>query len=234
MQTISCKDYRQLSQKAAELVKKQIEGNPETVLGLPTGSTPLGMYEQLAQSGLDFSRVTTFNLDEYVGLDKENPQSYYYYMNTNLYSKVNLKPENCNIPNGSGSDLEKSAERYDEKIKACGGIDLMVLGIGNNGHIGFNEPDDDLETGTHIVTLTEETRQANSRFFSSMDEVPKQAVTMGVGSIMKAKRILMLASGEDKKNVVSQLMEGKVTTENPATLLLLHPRVTVLCDWEEV
>lgn len=230
MRVIKCKDYEEFSKKAADLVAAQIRMKPNAVIGLPTGSTGIGMYDNLAHMDLDFSEVTTFNLDEYLGLDPSNDQSYYYFMNKNLYSRVNLKPENTNIPKGIGDDIEGMAHAYDEKIAAMGGIDTMVLGIGNNGHIGFNEPNAKLDARTHIVDLTPETIQANSRFFASAADVPTQAVTMGMGSILKAKHILMLASGKNKEKAVRELLGNDVMTTNPSTLLLIHPNVTVLID----
>ena len=230
MRTIVCDTYEEATAEAAKIVASQITLKPGCVLGFPTGSTPVGMYDALSKMDLDFSGVTTFNLDEYYRLPRDNDQSYWYFMNKNLYSRVNLKPENTNVPNGMAEDIEAECAAYDAKIEAAGGLDLMVLGIGPNGHIGFNEPDSSLEAGTHVVTLTDETIEANSRFFATRDDVPKKAVTMGVGSIMKAKRILMLITGENKKKVAKALLESSVTTENPATLLLLHPDVTVVFD----
>lgn len=230
MRRIICDTYEELSKMAAMIVSSQVMLKPNCVLGFPTGSTPVGMYHELSSMNLDFGEVTTFNLDEYLGLPKDNDQSYWYFMNKNLYSKVNLKPENINIPNGMAEDIEKEAQGYDERIKDMGGIDLMVLGIGPNGHIGFNEPDSSLEANTHVVDLTPETIQANARFFETSDEVPKKAITMGVGSIMKAKKILMIITGESKKEVAKALFDNEVTPQNPATLLLLHPDVTVVMD----
>lgn len=234
MKVITCKNYEEFSKKAAEIIAAQIREKPDTILGLPTGSTGIGMYDNLAAMNLDFSQVTTFNLDEYVGLEPTDDQSYYYFMNKNLYSRVNLKPENTNIPKGMGDNLEEMAEAYDAKIEGMGGIDIMVLGIGNNGHIGFNEPAEKLSAKTHMVSLTPETIQANARFFESIDDVPIKAVTMGMGSILKAKHILMLASGKNKEKVVKELLGSDITTQNPATLLLTHPNVTVLIDGETI
>ena len=232
MRKIICDTYEEASLAAAKIVASQITLKPESVLGFPTGSTPVGMYDNLSKMDLDFSKVTTFNLDEYLGLPKENDQSYWYFMNKNLYSRVNLKPENTNIPDGMADDIEKMCAAYDEKIASLGGLDLMVLGIGPNGHIGFNEPDSYLEAPTHVVTLTKETIDANSRFFENREDVPKKAVTMGVGSIMKAKKILIIITGAAKKEVAKGLLDGKVTTENPATMLHMHPDVTVVFDKE--
>lgn len=234
MRVIKCKDYAEFSRKAAEIVAAQIRLKHNAVIGLPTGSTGIGMYDNLAAMDLDFSEVTTFNLDEYLGLDPANDQSYYYFMNKNLYSRVNLKPENTNIPKGIGDDVPGMALAYDAKIASMGGIDTMVLGIGNNGHIGFNEPNEKLDSRTHIVDLTPETIQANSRFFASAADVPTQAVTMGMGSILKAKHILMLASGKNKEKAVREMLGNDVMTSNPSTLLQTHPNVTVLIDCESV
>lgn len=230
MRTIICDTYEAASKEAAKIVASQITLKPASVLGFPTGSTPIGMYDALSKMELDFSKVTTFNLDEYYNLAKDNDQSYWYFMNKNLYSRVNLKPENTNIPDGMASDVEVMCNAYDAKIEAMGGLDLMVLGIGPNGHIGFNEPDSFLEAKTHVVTLTKETIDANSRFFANREDVPKKAVTMGVGNIMKAKRLLMIVTGAAKKEVAKALLDTKVTTSNPATLLHLHPDVTVVFD----
>ncbi|MFA7636883.1 MAG: glucosamine-6-phosphate deaminase [Monoglobales bacterium] len=234
MKKIVFDNYTQLSHAAAEFVAAEINSKPKFVLGLPTGETPVGMYKNLSEmykeGKVDFANVTTFNLDEYLGLKRSHNQSYWYFMNKNLYSNVNLKEENINIPNGTAPDMDLETKSYDKKIEDMGGLDLMVLGIGPNGHIGFNEPGNYLIAPTHIVKLTEATIDANARFFTSRDEVPKKAVTMGVGNIMKAKKILMLISGENKRAVAKALNNGIVTPENPATMLLMHPDVTVLID----
>lgn len=234
MNVIKCKDYEEFSKKAADILAELITRKPGCVLGLPTGSTGVGMYASLAQRNLDFSSVTTFNLDEYYGLEKTHEQSYWYFMNKNLYSKVNLKPENTNIPSGVGENIEDAAHAYDEKIAEKGGIDIMVLGIGNNGHIGFNEPSEAMDARTHVVTLTDKTIEANSRFFERKEDVPTKAVTMGLGSIMKAKQILMLISGKNKEQVTQELLDNFITTKNPSTMLLMHPNVTVLIDESSV
>ena len=234
MKKVVFDNYEQLSVAAAEFVAAEINKKPKFNLGLPTGGTPVGMYKNLSEMNkagkVDFADVTTFNLDEYLGLERSHDQSYWYFMNKNLYSNVNLKPENINIPNGTADDMDAETKAYDKKIEDMGGLDLMVLGIGPNGHIGFNEPDSYLIAPTHTVTLTQSTIDANARFFDSADDVPKMAVTMGVGNIMKAKKILMLISGANKKAVAKALNEGIVTPENPATMLLMHPDVTVLID----
>lgn len=192
------------------------------------------MYEELVKKKLDFSHITTFNLDEYYGLEKTHEQSYWYFMNKNLYSKVNLKPENTNIPSGIAENIDDIAHAYDEKIDENGGIDIMVLGIGNNGHIGFNEPGEVLDARTHVVTLTDATIDANARFFDKREDVPTKAVTMGLGSIMKAKKILMLISGNNKENVTREFLGNLITTKNPSTMLSMHSDVTVLINEEAV
>ncbi len=230
------KDYQELSLRAAGIVASQVILKEDAVLGLATGSTPEGMYRELAQLNregkVDFSRVTTFNLDEYWGLAPGHPQSYHYYMHQHFFDHVNLAPENIHIPPGDGVDVSNLCREYEQKIAAADGIDLQVLGIGVNGHIGFNEPDRRLEARTHLVDLTAETIAANSRFFSTPGEVPRQAITMGMGSIMQARRILLLASGENKAAAIRDTLGGRVTTAVPASFLQLHRRVIVLLDRE--
>lgn len=230
MRIIKCNNYEELSQKAADFVAAQIILKPNCVLGLPTGSTPIGMYERLTSMGLDFSEVTTFNLDEYYPIPRTNEQSYYYFMNKHLYSKVNLCQDNIFIPNGSAENAEQECLNYEKAIKEHGGLDMQVLGIGQNGHIGFNEPGEMLNSYTHITKLTQNTIEANARFFENMDEVPKQALTMGVATIMRAKRILLLASGKEKARVVKALSGSVIDPEIPATILAAHNDVTVIAD----
>jgi len=230
MRIIICENYEEMSEKAAEFVKSQIMLKPASVIGLPTGSTPIGMYDKLSDLDIDFSEVTTFNLDEYYPIKKDNNQSYYYFMNKNLYSRVNLKKENVFIPSGEADDAQKECENYEKLIKERGGLDLQVLGIGQNGHIGFNEPSDSLDAFTHITSLTENTIDANSRFFEKREDVPTKALTMGIATIMKAKKILLLASGNEKKAIVSALLKNKIDTEIPATVLSMHSDVTLICD----
>ena len=236
MKIVIAADYRELSQMAAEIVAEQVRTNKNSVLGLATGSTPEGMYAILSQmhrqDNLDFSGVITFNLDEYVGLAPDHPQSYHYYMKNHFFNQVNVKSCNINIPCAEKNNPEKVCLEYDQNINNSGGIDLQVLGIGTNGHIGFNEPDRFLSVDTHIVDLTEETIEANCRFFESKNEVPRRAVTMGVGSIMKAKKIMLLASGFHKAKAVKEMLSGKVTTELPASLLQLHHDPLVILDHE--
>ena len=233
MKLIICNNYEELSQKAAEIVSRQIKDKPDTVLGLATGSSPIGLYHNLAEMNLDFSQVKTYNLDEYYPISRDHNQSYYYFMNQHLYSKVNLKPENIHIPNGSAPDPHAECQEYDNSILAAGGIDLQVLGIGQNGHIGFNEPADHLIAATHLTDLTQNTLEANSRFFDRIEDVPTQALTMGMGTILRAKKIVMVVNGANKHKVLAELLEGDdMTTNNPATLLKMHPDVTIICDKE--
>ena len=231
------KDYSAMSKLAANMVKDAIEENPNTILGLATGSTPEGMYKELIrlykEEGLDFSNVTTFNLDEYVGIDEDHPNSYHYFMKNLLFDHINIDMKNTFVPNGKAEDPKNYCKQYDKLIEEKGGIDLQILGIGANGHIAFNEPDEELNLGTGIVKLTESTIEANSRFFDSIDEVPKTAITMGIGSIMKAKNIILLASGKNKAKVIKELLKAdKLTTQLPASMLLLHPNVTIIVDEE--
>lgn len=225
------KNYDAMSDRAAELLAAQVILKPACVLGLATGSSPVGMYQRLAeqyrQGLLDFSAVTSVNLDEYCGLSPEDPQSYRYFMEENLFRHINIRRENTFVPDGLNPDREAVCAAYDARIAALGGVDLQVLGIGNNGHIGFNEPDDHFTVGTHVVALKESTIQANARFFEDISQVPTHAVTMGMGAILQAKRILLLA-GAEKAAIVRQAMEGPVTPHVPASLLQLHPDVTIV------
>ena len=229
-------DYEQLSYWAARVVLSQVTLQSNSVLGLATGSTPEGMYQRLVdmyqQGKVDFSEVTTFALDEYLGLSPDHPQSYQYYLYNKFFNHINLPPENINLPPGDTTDPEMACQNYEQAIASAGGIDLQVVGIGVNGHIGFNEPASSLNTDTHIVDLAEETIQANSRFFDNIDEVPRQAITMGMGSIMGAKRIVMLANGKNKAAAVRDSFSGKVTTEVPASFLQLHREFILLLDKE--
>jgi glucosamine-6-phosphate deaminase len=194
------------------------------------------MYKQIVefykQEKVDFSKVKTFNLDEYVGLANNNPNSYRYYMENNLFKYINIPVQNTNVPDGLAKDTNRECEQYDEKINASGGIDLQILGIGNNGHIGFNEPSDFLYIGTHVTNLAQGTIMANSRYFSNIEEVPTKAITMGLGSIMRAKKIILLASGHSKAEIISKLTEGRISTNVPASILQVHPDVTVIVDRE--
>lgn len=230
MKIIMCENYEEISQKAAELVAAQITEKPNSVLGLATGSSPVGMYKLLAESDLDFSETVTFNLDEYYPISADNPQSYHYFMRQNLFKKINIRPENIHIPNGEADNPELECANYEKSIAKSGGIDLQILGIGKNGHIGFNEPDDRLNCATHVMSLTESTIEANSRFFENIDDVPKRALTMGIATIMKAKKIVLLASGKDKYNAISRLLDGGIDTDIPASMLNVHPNVVLICD----
>ncbi len=236
MRVILCSNYEEMSREAAKMIYGQITLKPTSVLGLATGSTPVGMYERLAEmykaGDVDFSQVTTFNLDEYYPISKANSQSYHYFMNENLFSKINVNPENIHIPDGETKNPKKECSDYEAKIEKSGGIDLQILGIGQNGHIGFNEPSDNLISVTHLTGLTESTIEANSRFFESADEVPRQALTMGMATILKSKKIVLLASGKSKRAVVSQLLTNEINTELPATILKVHPDVVLICDKE--
>ena len=227
-------NYEKMSEEAAKIVASQVILKPDSVIGLATGSTPLGMYGRLAQlceSGyVDFSEAKTFNLDEYYPIDPKNDQSYRYFMNKNLFDKINIKKENTYVPNGQTDDPAAFGKEYDKAICLACGFDLQVLGIGRNGHIGFNEPGDVLYAGTHMTDLTDDTIDANSRFFESADLVPKKAITMGMGTILKAKMILMLISGKNKHKALSQLLDDSIVTSNPATLIKTHKNVVVLCD----
>lgn len=228
------KDYQAMSRKAANIISAQVILKPECVLGLATGSTPVGAYQQLVdwyQKGdLDFSGVTTVNLDEYKGLDGENSQSYRYFMNYNLFDHVNVDKSRTFVPNGLEEDGEKECARYDQVVAATGGVDLQLLGLGRNGHIGFNEPCDEFKKGTHLVALSQNTIDANSRFFDSIDEVPKFAFTMGIRTIMQARKILMVVSGEDKAEAVRKSFFGPCTPEVPASILQMHPDVILVAD----
>ncbi len=232
VKVIECESYEKLSERAADIISEQILVKPNSVLGLATGSTPVGAYQKLVEKykegSVDFNGITAFNLDEYCGIDKEHSQSYYTFMRENLFSHVNIDLNNTHIPDGRASDIDKQCSEYDAMIDAAGGIDLQLLGIGGNGHIGFNEPCDCFPVGTHIISLHPSTIEANSRFFDSVDDVPTQALTMGLGSIMKAKKILLLAFGESKRETVKKAFSGPVVPSVPASVLQLHPDVTVL------
>lgn len=228
------KDYQDMSRKAANIISAQIIMKPNCVLGLATGSTPIGTYRQLVEwykkGDLDFSKVTSVNLDEYKGLAGDNDQSYRYFMNTNLFDHVNIDKSKTFVPNGLEEDSEKACADYNEIIRRVGGIDMQLLGIGGNGHIGFNEPGEAFERETHCIDLTESTIQANARFFASMDDVPKQAYTMGIKNIMSAKKILLVATGENKAEALYRSLYGKITPNVPASILQLHNDVTVVAD----
>ena len=234
MRIYKAKDYEEMSRKAAGIVSAQIIMKPDCVLGLATGSTPLGLYKQLIEwyrnGDLDFSGVRTVNLDEYKGISRENDQSYYYFMHQNLFDHVNIPIENTHLPNGMEPDSEKECRRYEELIQSMGSVDLQLLGIGHNGHIGFNEPADAFEKLVHCVNLTQSTIEANKRFFASAEEVPKQAYTMGIQTIMRSKKILIIANGEGKADIVRDAFFGPITPRVPASVLQLHNDVTLVAD----
>ncbi len=236
IKVIKARDYNDMSRKAANIISAQIIRKDDSVLGLATGSTPIGIYEILAhwynQGDLDFSKVKSVNLDEYVGLERTHDQSYYYFMNKNLFSKVNIDKNNVNLPDGSNMDADAECARYHKVIESMGGIDLQLLGIGNNGHVGFNEPADDFAKCVHKVTLTESTIEANSRLFASKDDVPRFAYTMGIGEIMSAKQVLVVASGKAKAEAVKAMLEGPVTPHCPASILQFHPNAILIADEE--
>ena len=227
MRVYQVKDYDAMSRKAANVISAQVIMKPDCVLGLATGSSPIGTY---SQGDLDFSEVKSVNLDEYKGLPRDNDQSYYYFMYNTLFKHININLDNTNVPNGMEPDSEKECLRYENVIAGLGGVDLQLLGLGRNGHIGFNEPDDTFGTITHCVNLTESTIDANKRFFASADDVPKQAYTMGIGTIMKAKKILLIVSGEDKADALAKAVHGPVTPSLPASILQLHSDVVVVAD----
>ena len=234
MKLCKVKDYKDLSRKAANIIQAQVILKPDCVLGLATGSTPVGIYEILIerhQNGdLDFSEVSTINLDEYKGLRPDDRQSYRYFMNTKFFDHININKLRTFIPNGLEENSEKACRDYDKIIEDCGGVDLQLLGLGRNGHIGFNEPGEFFEKGTHCVDLHPSTIEANKRFFASADDVPKQAYSMGIQTIMNAKKILVVVSGEDKAEAVKNCFFGPVTPKVPGSILQMHPDVTVVAD----
>jgi len=236
MRILKTENYDSMSRVAANIISAQIILKPGCVLGLATGSTPVGTYAQLIEKykkgDLDFSQVTSINLDEYRGLDPENDQSYRYFMNTNLFDHVNINKDNTYVPDGLEKDPGKACADYDEIIRKSGGIDLQLLGLGNNGHIGFNEPSEFFAKGTNCVKLTESTVSANARFFEKIEDVPKEAYTMGIGSIMQAKKILVVVNGEKKAQIVKEAFFGPITPKVPASILQLHPDVTIVGDKE--
>ena len=234
MRIYEAENYEEMSRKAADILAAQVILKPDCVLGLATGSTPIGTYDELVarceRGELDFSEVKTVNLDEYKGLTRDNDQSYYYFMHEHLFDRVNIDPANTNVPDGTEPDAEKECARYEKLIESLGGADIQLLGLGHNGHIGFNEPDSSFAQVTHCVSLTESTIEANKRFFASADDVPRQAYTMGIGTIMKAKKILLIVNGEAKADIVAKAFFGPVTPEVPASILQLHPDVMIVAD----
>lgn len=234
MRIVRAKDYDDMSRKAGNIMAAQVVAKPDCVLGLATGSTPIGAYKRLIEGyeagDIDFSQVKTYNLDEYRGLPGDHDQSYRYFMNVNLFDHVNIDKANTHVPDGLADDFEAACAAYDDAVAAAGYQDLQLLGIGNNGHIGFNEPGDAFVKGTHCVDLTESTIQANSRLFDSIDDVPRQAYTMGIGTIMAAKMVLVMANGEVKAQAVHDMIYGPITPSCQASILQLHPNVVVVAD----
>ncbi|ONI43747.1 glucosamine-6-phosphate deaminase [Candidatus Epulonipiscioides gigas] len=232
MKIIKANNYNDLSRKAANILSAQVILKPRSVLGLATGSSPLGTYKQLIswydKDDIDFSEVTTVNLDEYVGLSSNNPQSYRYFMNTNFFDHINIDKIKTHLPNGIVKDTEKECERYNNLLHEVGGIDIQLLGLGLNGHIGFNEPGSEFEKLTHVVKLKEATVSANKRFFEKGEDVPKFAISMGIKSIMQAKHILLIVNGEEKYEILKQCLFGPVTPHVPGSILQLHSNLTVI------
>lgn len=228
------KDYEAVSDRAAEIVTHQIRQKPDSVIGFATGSTPHGLYERLIENyekrGLDFSKVTSFNLDEYVGLPPSHSQSYHYYMWENLFKHINIDPSNVHIPHGMADDIDYFCQWYEKRIEQYGGIDLQILGIGSNGHIAFNEPGSSLGSRTRIKTLTDKTVQDNARFFEEEENIPRYAITMGIGTIMEAGKLVLVASGENKAEAIKDTLEGPVTAMIPATIVQMHRQAHVLID----
>ncbi|WP_139488645.1 glucosamine-6-phosphate deaminase [Brevibacillus dissolubilis] len=227
---------QKISQLVADEIENLIKRKPDAVLGLATGSTPIPVYQELIrrhQAGrIDFSQVRTFNLDEYYGLDRSHDQSYYQFMQTHLFSHINIQEDNIHIPSGQPADVEAYCREYEAEMERAGGVDLQLLGIGHNGHIGFNEPAKELHPGTHLVRLKPTTIEANARFFTSIEQVPTQAITMGMQNILKAKRILLLATGRDKAEIIHKLIHTGITTDIPASFLKLHDNVGIFVDEE--
>lgn len=234
MEVIRVKDYDEMSEKACAFVTERLKQRNDLVMGFATGSTPEGLYQRLIEKyrkqEITFKDVVSFNLDEYIGLDKDHPNSYYYFMREKLFDHVDISFDNVNIPNGVASDLEAECQAFEAKIKQAGGIELQILGIGGNGHIGFNEPGTPFTSRTQVVDLASSTIKANSRFFDSIEEVPTQAVSMGIGTIMESKEILLLASGETKRDAMTAVLRGDITEDVPATVLQKHPNMTIIAD----
>lgn len=234
MNIIKAVDYDEMSRLACQLTLERMKTYKSPVLGLATGSTPEGLYrcliEQYKRGNISFRNVTTFNLDEYIGLDESNKNSYHYYMNEKLFNHIDLPKENAYVPNGTAASFDKECEQYEKLIRDAGGIDIQLLGLGINGHIGFNEPGTKLDSRTHVVTLDESTRNANAHFFASEGEVPKQAISMGVQTIMESKEIILLVSGEKKAKALKRLITGEVSEDFPASVLHRHRHVTIIAD----
>jgi len=236
MNVVVVKNYYEISIQSAQLIAEQITKKKNSVLGLATGQTPVGMYQELIKmfkrGDIDFSEVRTFNLDEYYGLPSKHPQSYHYYMWDTFFKYINIKKENIHLLNGATENIKEECNQYEILIQKHGGIDLQILGIGDNGHLGFNEPAIGLNSKTHLVNLSEETIQANSQYFDDIQKIPRQALTMGIGTIMKAKKIVLLANGRKKSQAIERTIHGPVSTEVPATVLQLHNNVLLIIDEE--
>jgi len=234
MKFIEVNTYEELSDKASEIIINAVKNNPYAKLGLATGSTPLGTYQRMIEdhrkNGTSYEHIVTVNLDEYVGLSKDHPGSYRYYMDNVLFKHINIKRENAHVPDGTAEDLDAECRRYEAIIDKLGGLDLQLLGIGQNGHIGFNEPGTPFDSLTHVVELTENTREVNSRFFERLEDVPKKAITMGIKSILKSKEILLLISGEQKAEALHRLLHEGISEDFPASALKKHPNCTVIYD----
>jgi glucosamine-6-phosphate deaminase len=234
MQIIIKSTYEEISEESANIIRDAIERKPNLVLGLATGSSPVGTYRELIrmheEEGLDFSKVVTFNLDEYYGLSPAHEQSYHYFMYDNLFSSININPENVHVPSGVAKDVEAHCQWYEEEIRKAGGIDVQVLGIGSDGHVAFNEPGASLASRTHLEALAEPTIQDNARFFDREEDVPRFAITMGVGTILEARHCLLLANGEKKADAVAKFVEGPITSQITASALQMHPNTTVILD----
>lgn len=236
MEVIIKETYEEVSKLAARMIADVIRKKPRAIIGLATGSTPLGTYKELIrmhkEEELDFSQVATFNLDEYVNLPPEHDQSYLYFMNHNLFNHINIKKDNVHVPDGMAKDLEACCDRYEQMMEDAGGIDIQLLGIGSNGHIAFNEPVSSLGSRTRVKTLTEQTRKDNARFFEKFEDVPKYALTMGIGTIIDSRQLILLASGSNKAEALAKTVEGPITAMVPATIIQLHRKVTVISDKE--
>lgn len=234
MKIIEAKDYQDLSQIAADYMIKKVSAFPKLKLGLATGGTPLGIYSNIIadhqKNGTSYRGVTTFNLDEYVGLSGDHPNSYRYYMDDNLFNHIDIQKSNTFVPRGDVADIQNECAAYENLLQKHKGIDLQILGIGKNGHIGFNEPGTSFESETHVVELAPSTRNANARYFNSLEEVPTKAITMGIATIMKSKEILLLISGDQKKEALDRLLTGNVDESFPASVLKNHPYVTIIAD----
>ncbi|TKD67702.1 glucosamine-6-phosphate deaminase [Pseudalkalibacillus hwajinpoensis] len=234
MRIIEAIDYEHMSSLAARFLIDKISTNPELVLGLATGGTPRGTYKRLIEdhrmNGTSYKEITTYNLDEYVGFSPDNPNSYHTFMSENLFSELDIQKNNIHLPNGVALDLVEECKAYEERIEKTGGIDIQLLGMGSNGHIGFNEPGTSFEANTHLVELTQSTREANARFFNHIDDVPHEAITMGIATIMRSREILLLVSGETKRSALKELLSGDVRESFPASVLNRHPHVTIIAD----